>query len=125
LAARSLIEEAPFTSLRTWHAAAFCRRNFHRLAVRCALNAVQQRTLNATGTFSAEGWLQIGLAGHQPSLGERYISTGSLYLCSVAFLPLGLDPKDAFWFDAAAPWTQKSIWSGHDAIPDHAMDTRA
>jgi hypothetical protein len=94
-------------------------------AVRCALTAVQQRTLNATGTFSAEGWLQIGLAGHQPSLGEKYISTGSLYLCSVALLPLGLDPKDAFWFDAAAPWTQKSIWSGHDAIPDHAMDTRA
>lgn len=38
--------------------------------VRSALTAVQQRTLNAAGTFSPDGWLQIGLAGHQPSLGK-------------------------------------------------------
>lgn len=91
-------------------------------AVRCALTAVQQRTLNAAGTFSRDGWLQIGLAGHQPSLGERYISTGSLYLCSAAWLPLGLDPADPFWSGAAANWTQKSVWSGHDAAADHALD---
>jgi len=93
--------------------------------VRCALTAVQQRTLNAAGTFSPEGWLQIGLAGHQPSLGERYISTGSLYLCSAAWLPLGLDASDPFWSGAAANWTQKSVWSGHDALPDHALDTHS
>ena len=91
--------------------------------VRSALTAVQQRTLNAPGTFSPEGWLQIGLAGHQPSLGERYISTGSLYLCSAPWLPLGLEPADPFWSGAAVSWTQKSIWSGHDAPPDHALDT--
>ncbi len=90
--------------------------------VRCALTAVQQRTLSSPGTFSPEGWLQIGLAGHQPSLGERYISTGSLYLCSAAWLPLGLNTADPFWSGAAASWTQKSVWSGHDAPPDHAMD---
>jgi hypothetical protein len=93
-------------------------------AVRCALTAVQQRTLTAPGTFSPEGWLQIGLAGHQPSLGESYISTGSLYLCSAAWLPLGLDPADQFWSGAAASWTQKSVWSGQDAPADHAMDMR-
>lgn len=93
-------------------------------AVRCALTAVQQRTLTAPGTFSPEGWLQIGLAGHQPSLGESYISTGSLYLCSAAWLPLGLDPADPFWSGAAASWTQKSVWSGQDALADHAMDMR-
>ncbi|MGA2538933.1 MAG: DUF2264 domain-containing protein, partial [Terracidiphilus sp.] len=92
-------------------------------AVRCALTAVQQRTLNAAGTFSPEGWLQIGLAGHQPSLGERYISTGSLYLCSAAWLPLGLNAADPFWSGAAANWTQKSVWSGQDALPDHAIDS--
>ncbi len=91
--------------------------------VRSALTAVQQRTLNAAGTFSPDGWLQIGLAGHQPSLGERYISTGSLYLCSAAWLPLGSGPDDPFWSGAAASWTQKSVWSGHDAPPDHALDT--
>jgi len=90
--------------------------------VRCALTAVQQRTLNAAGTFSPEGWLQIGLAGHQPSLGEGYISTGSLYLCSAAWLPLGLGAADPFWSGAAANWTQKSVWSGHDALADHALD---
>jgi hypothetical protein len=84
---------------------------------------MQQRTLNAVGTFSPEGWLQIGLAGHQPSLGEKYISTGSLYLCSAAWLPLGLNASDPFWSGAAASWTQKSVWSGNDAPPDHAMDT--
>lgn len=90
-------------------------------AVRCALTAVQIRTLNAHGTFSSEGWLHVGLAGHQPSLGETYISTGSLYLCSAAWLPLGLDQSDPFWFAPPADWTQKSIWSGNDALADHAI----
>ncbi len=90
-------------------------------AVRCALTAVQQRTLTPTGTFSPEGWLQIGLAGHQPSLGENYISTGSLYLCSAVWLPLGLPPSDQFWADPAADWTQKRVWAGLDAPADHAI----
>jgi hypothetical protein len=55
---------------------------------RAALTAVIQRTLDAPGTFDKDGWLTIGLAGHQPTLGEKYISTGSLYLSAVAFLPL-------------------------------------
>ena len=90
-------------------------------AVRCALTAVQQRTLTPPGTFSPEGWLQIGLAGHQPSLGENYISTGSLYLCSAVWLPLGLPPADPFWSDPAADWTQKRVWAGLDAPADHAI----
>ncbi len=47
--------------------------------VRCALTAVIQRTLSAPGTFDKDGWLTIGVCGHQPGLGEGYISTGSLY----------------------------------------------
>ncbi|NYF80280.1 DUF2264 domain-containing protein [Granulicella arctica] len=90
--------------------------------VRCALTAVMQRTLGAQGTFSADGWLQIGLAGHQPSLGEAYISTGSLYLCSAAWLPLGLPPTDPFWSAPPARWTSQKIWSGEDAHADHARD---
>ena len=89
--------------------------------VRGALMAVQQRTLGAAGTYSREGWLQIGLAGHQPALGETYISTGSLYLCSAAWQPLGLPPGDPFWSGAAAPWTQKAVWSGEDLAADHAL----
>ena len=89
---------------------------------RGALSAVIARTLNPAGTFSPDGWLQIGLAGHQPGLGETYISTGSLYLCSAAWLPLGLPPADPFWSHPPAPWTSQVIWSGKNSQPDHAHD---
>ena len=89
--------------------------------VRGALTAAQQRTLDAAGTFDAKGWLRIGLAGHQPSLGETYISTGSLYLCSAAWLPLGLPPSHPFWSAADEGWTQKKVWGGEDAPADHAL----
>src|SRR6185295_12983891 len=63
---------------------------------RGALGAAIRRTLEAPGTFDDRDWLQVGQAGHQPHLAEPYISTGSLYLCTVAFLPLGLPAQDAF-----------------------------
>lgn len=89
---------------------------------RCALSAVIGRTLGPSGTFSNDGWLQIGLAGHQPGLGETYISTGSLYLCSAAWLPLGLTPADPFWSAPPAPWTSQIIWSGKNSQADHAHE---
>jgi len=89
--------------------------------VRAALTAVIQRTLGAANTFDANGWLTIGLAGHQPTMGEGYISTGSLYLSAVAFLPLGLAPPDPFWASAPVPWTSVRAWRG-EAVPiDHAL----
>jgi len=89
--------------------------------VRAALTAVIQRTLGAANTFDANGWLTIGLAGHQPTVGEGYISTGSLYLSAVAFLPLGLAPPDPFWASAPVPWTSVRVWRG-EAVPiDHAL----
>jgi hypothetical protein len=90
--------------------------------VRCALSAVIHRTLSPISTFSSDGWLQIGLAGHQPGLGETYISTGSLYLCSAAWLPLGLAPSDSFWSQPAKPWTSQNIWSGKNLQADHARE---
>jgi hypothetical protein len=90
--------------------------------VRGALTAVMRRTLDAEGTFSSDGWLQIGLAGHQPGLGEAYISTGSLYLCSAAWLPLGLPPSDLFWSSTAEPWSSQKIWGGRDMRADHAYN---
>lgn len=88
---------------------------------RVALTAVIQRTLGAPGTFAAEGWLQIGLSGHQPDLGERYISTGSLYLCSAAFLPLGLPVRDAFWSDPPVATSWQRAWAGGAMRADHAL----
>jgi hypothetical protein len=89
--------------------------------VRAALAAVLIRTLDAPGTFDANGWLRIGLAGHQPGIGERYISTGSLYLCATAFLPLGLPPDDPFWAQPPQPWTARLAWSGAAFPIDHAL----
>ncbi len=90
--------------------------------VRCGLAAVITRTLTAPATFDEHGWLQIGLCGHQPSIGETYISTGSLYLCTEAFLPLGLQPDDEFWSGPDAAWSGKKAWSGVDLLADHALD---
>lgn len=89
--------------------------------VRGALGAVIRRTLDARDNFDADGWLRIGLCGHQPSLGERYISTGSLYLCTFAFLPLGLAPADEFWAAPSADWTARKLWAGADLPADHAI----
>jgi hypothetical protein len=88
---------------------------------RAALTAVIRRTLDAPGTYDDRGWLRVGIAGHQPGVGERYISTGSLYLCSTAFLPLGLPPDDPFWTGPGVAWTGLRGWNG-EAIPiDHAL----
>lgn len=88
---------------------------------RVALSRVLQRTLGAPGTFDAQGWLRIGLAGHQPGLGETYISTGSLYLCTMAFLPLGLPATDPFWTAPAVRTTWEKIWSGENLPADKAL----
>jgi hypothetical protein len=90
-------------------------------SVRSALTAVIRRSLSAPGTFDEGGWLRPGLAGHQPSLAERYICRGSLYLCCAVFLPLGLPPADPFWAGAAEPWTGKRAWAGEDQPADHAL----
>lgn len=90
-------------------------------SVRCALTAVIRRTLDAPGTFTPDGWLTIGLAGHQPELGERYISTGSLYLCSTVLLPLGLPASHPFWSGPDEPWTSRIVWSGGTIPIDSAF----
>jgi hypothetical protein len=89
--------------------------------VRAALYTVIKRQIEVPGTFDKNGWLQIGLYGHQPSIGETYISTGSLYLCSEVFIILGLPETDAFWQGKDLPWTAKKIWSGEDVPVDHAL----
>ncbi|XEC97577.1 DUF2264 domain-containing protein [Paenibacillus tarimensis] len=89
--------------------------------VRCALTEVIRRLIEAPGTFDEAGWLRIGLCGHQPELGEPYISTGSLYLCSTVFLTLGLPEDDEFWSGEEAPWTSQKVWSGQQVPIDKAL----
>jgi hypothetical protein len=90
--------------------------------VRCALYAVVRKQMEAPGTFDKDGWLQIGLVGHQPGVGEPYISTGSLYLCSEVFLILGLPATDPFWTNADADWTAKKAWQGEEIPIDHSIE---
>jgi hypothetical protein len=89
--------------------------------VRSALSAVMRRSLGAPQTFDAHGWLTIGFCGHQAAVGETYISTGSLYLCSAIFLPLGLGPANPFWTGPGADWSSRKAWSGKDFAADHAL----
>ncbi|MDQ3214152.1 MAG: DUF2264 domain-containing protein, partial [Acidobacteriota bacterium] len=61
--------------------------------------------------------------GHQPGVGETYISTGSLYLSAAALLPLGLPASDEFWSAAPQPWTSALAWSGQPFPIDRALAT--
>ncbi|MBW4891032.1 DUF2264 domain-containing protein [Mucilaginibacter sp. HMF5004] len=92
--------------------------------VRCALAAVIKKTLGAPATFSKDGWLSIGLYGPQPSLADVYITSGSLYICSEIFLPLGLPDTNAFWTTPDEPWTAVKVWTGQDTPADHALDIK-
>ncbi len=89
--------------------------------VRSALTAVMRRSLGAAGTFDEQGWLTIGFCGHQPEVGEAYISTGSLYLCSAIFLPLGLSVGSRFWTGTGMDWSSRRAWSGKELAADHAL----
>jgi hypothetical protein len=89
--------------------------------VRSGLTAVIKRTMAAPNTFDKNNWLTIGFSGHQPSIGETYISTGSLYLCTTGLLPLGLPAIDPFWSAPAQDWTAKKAWNGVDIKADHAL----
>lgn len=91
--------------------------------VRCALTAVMKKVMSAPDTFDQDGWLNIGLYGNQPDIAEIYITTGSSYLCTAAFLPLGLSPKASFWADPDAPWTSIQVWQqGKNLAADHALE---
>lgn len=96
--------------------------NLNPAQVRSALSAVIQKMIEAPNVFDANGWLQIGFYGHQPDIAESYISTGSLYLCSVGLLPLGLPESDPFWTGPSVDWTSKKIWSGQNFPADHAIN---
>ncbi|QTN01414.1 DUF2264 domain-containing protein [Sediminibacillus dalangtanensis] len=89
--------------------------------VRTGLTAVIKRIFEMPGSFSEDGWLTIGLSGHQPSIGEGYISTGSTYLCTAVFLPLGLSADAPFWQDPPQDWTAKKVWSGKAFPIDRAL----
>ncbi len=91
-------------------------------SVRCGLTAVIRRVMSAPDMFDENGWLRPGVFGYQPELAEEYINTGSLYLCSAVFLPLGLAPEDPFWNQPDEDWSGRKVWAGGHISIDHAID---
>lgn len=89
--------------------------------VRSALTEVIKRCMEVPDTFNEDGFLKVGVCGYQPSLGEGYISTGSLYLCTTVFFPLGLGNNHNFWANSREDWTSRKIWSGIDVNRDHSI----
>ncbi len=87
--------------------------------VRCAMTAIMKRIFEMEGTFDKNGWLQLGIAGHQPEVADVYTSTGSLYICTNGFLALGLPPEDTFWSAPPAEWTAQKVWSGKPVKKDY------
>ncbi|MBQ7849892.1 MAG: DUF2264 domain-containing protein [Clostridia bacterium] len=88
--------------------------------VRCGLTAVIRRVM-AFDNFDGDGFLRIGVCGSQPDMGEPYISTGSLYLCTAVFLPLGLPETDEFWSAPDEMWTQAKMWRGAPMTAGHSI----
>lgn len=87
--------------------------------VRAALTAVMHRMYDGKENFNEAGFLTIGFTGRQPNVADWYTNNGSLYMTSLAFLPLGLPAAHPFWTDAALNWTSKKAWDGQPFPKDH------
>ncbi len=93
----------------------------HNGQVRAGLTAVMKRMFDGKGqtNFTEDGYLTIGFVGSHPNTADWYTNNGSLYMTSLAFMPLGLPADDAFWTDAPEKWTSKKAWEGDDFPKDH------
>jgi hypothetical protein len=90
--------------------------------VRPALTAVFKRVF-VKDTFNASGLLTLGFVGaNQSNIADSYSNTGSMYLASFAFMPLGLPASHEFWTAAPTNWTQKRAWNGEVFPKDYAVD---
>lgn len=87
--------------------------------VRAALTQVMHRMFDTQNNYNAGGYLTIGFCGSQPATADWYTNNGSLYMCSLAFMPLGLPASHPFWTYAPQPWTQVKAWGGQPFPKDH------
>lgn len=90
--------------------------------VRSGLTAVMHRMFEQCDNFDKAGWLVLGFCGSQPGIADSYTSTGSLYMATLGFLPLGLPANNVFWTAPAADWTAKKAWSGQPFKKDYHVE---
>ena len=93
-------------------------------SVRSALSCVMKRMFAVDGNFDDKGYLRLGFAGHQPNLANYYSNSGSLYMTSLVFMPLGLPADHPFWTAPAEPWTSQKAWSGQEFPEDYHTSLR-
>ena len=91
----------------------------HNGQVRAGITAVARNMFEKANNFNEAGFLTIGFVGNHPNVADWYTNNGSLYMTSLAFLPLGLPADDPFWTDEAEKWTSKKAWEGDDFPKDH------
>lgn len=92
--------------------------------VRAALTKVMHRMFDEQQNYNEGGFLTIGFCGSQPNIADWYTNNGSLYMTSLAFMPLGLPANHPFWTDKAEPWTQVKAWNGQPFPKDHRWDDK-
>ena len=105
LAAVSLMEKLP--------------KHIDPAQVRGALTMVCYNMFTKINSFDEGDWLALGFCGLQPEVADYYTNTGSLYMATLSFLPLGLAPENPFWTNAAVDWTAKAAWSGKHFHKDY------
>lgn len=89
---------------------------------RCGLTAVFRNMYEGEQNFDKNGWLVLGFNGHQPEMADSYTSTGSLYMATLGFLPLGLPADNRFWTDEPADWSSKKAWGGQTLRKDYKVE---
>lgn len=89
--------------------------------VRSAMTALLQKMFSGCNNFNEKGWLVLGFCGSQPFVADYYTSTGSLYLATLGFLPLGLPATDSFWTEPTTEWTSKKAWSSQPFKKDYKV----
>ena len=89
---------------------------------RAATMAAQRRVFGDASNFNADGFLTIGFARHQPSLGDPYSNAGSMYIAAESLIALGLPANDSYWTTPALPWTMRLAYSGQDFPKDYYVN---
>lgn len=88
-----------------------------RSGIKNALSEVLYLSFELYNIFDKNGTLTKGITCEQSSVVESYISVGSLYMCSVIFITLGIAEEDEFW-QSDDMWTSKKIIKGLEANLD-------
>ncbi|CAH2756413.1 hypothetical protein BUAKA3JSW_01302 [Bacteroides uniformis] len=87
--------------------------------VRSALTCVFKRMYSDNRNFNEKGYFTLGFNGKQPKVSNVYTDNGSLYMATLAFLPLGLPASHPFWTSPAESWTSKKAFDGEEFPKDH------